>query len=373
VKIAHLIQRPQRRGAEIFAHQLSAWLTARGDSSSVIALYSGPHMEILGNEGAAILGDEASVFEKAVDPRTLYRVADEIAARSPDMVLVHGARTVKYGAVLARLWPRRRWRLVYRNIDRPLFWVRGRVRRFVYARGVMASMDGVVAISDGTRRELVALGAQVERTTVIGNAVDVTRLDRHDPPSSQRKALGVLDDELVLVFVGALGPQKRPDRFVAIVRALRERGLPIRGVIVGDGSWSRMVVGWVQDAGLEHFVTMVGNVPDVGSLLAASDLLVSCSDTEGMPGVVLEAGALAVPVVAFDVGGIRECVDDGVDGVVVPAADVDGLVNAAEGLLRDPARRRRLGEAARTRVRTMHTLDVVGSAYRSFFERVCGR
>ncbi len=106
-------------------------------------------------------------------------------------------------------------------------------------------------------------------------------------------------------------------------------------------------------------VLFAGARDHVPSLLAGCDVLALPSYAEGMPLVVLEAMAQSRPVVASAVGGSPEVVVDGVTGLLVPPGDVHALAAALRGLLADPERARRLGEAGRARVEADFSADVM--------------
>jgi glycosyltransferase involved in cell wall biosynthesis len=109
----------------------------------------------------------------------------------------------------------------------------------------------------------------------------------------------------------------------------------------------------VADLGLERHVHLHGQASpaEVGRRVAAADAFLHASVAEGIPNVVLEAMACAVPVVTTDSGGVSEAVTDGVEGFVVGARDPEALAGALERLWRDPLLARRMGDAGRDRVR----------------------
>jgi glycosyltransferase involved in cell wall biosynthesis len=115
-------------------------------------------------------------------------------------------------------------------------------------------------------------------------------------------------------------------------------------------------------------VQLLGSRDDIPDLLRTSDLMVFPSRPrgEGMPGVLIEAGLSAVPVVATAVPGVRSVIADGDTGVVVPPDDLPALVDATASLLSDPARRSAMGAAARDRCVREFSLDVVTATWRSF-------
>jgi glycosyltransferase involved in cell wall biosynthesis len=113
-----------------------------------------------------------------------------------------------------------------------------------------------------------------------------------------------------------------------------------------------------------------GTRDDVACLLGAADLLALASDTEGVPGVALEAGYLGLPVVATRVGGVPECVVHGETGLLVEPGDSGALMTALSRLAADPELRLRLGSAGRERVRDRHSIDHVADMFVDFYELV---
>ena len=125
----------------------------------------------------------------------------------------------------------------------------------------------------------------------------------------------------------------------------------------------------IEELGLRDRVTLHGHVPPAGVLAAMrrSHVLLHPSLSEGMPTVVLEAMSCAVPVVATDVGGVREAVRDGVEGLVVPPRDPAAMASALHTLRADPALRMRMGAAGRSRVRSAFTLDMQLDRFERFY------
>jgi glycosyltransferase involved in cell wall biosynthesis len=208
---------------------------------------------------------------------------------------------------------------------------------------------------------LAARTCSGERTVVIPNAVDVDAAPcaRHDgdPPR--------------IVTVGRLARPKDP---LTLVRALaRVHDHPFYALIVGAGPDRPVVEAEIRRLGLERAVELCGPRRDVPDLLSRSDLFALASRSEGGPLSVLEAMAAGLPVVASDVGGVRELVVDGATGTLVPAGDPDALAAALELLLADPELRRRLGAAGRERVRERFDLSALRRAHLELYARELAR
>jgi glycosyltransferase involved in cell wall biosynthesis len=172
---------------------------------------------------------------------------------------------------------------------------------------------------------------------VIHNGVELPRATAEESRSGPCR----------LLTVGRLQAPKDP---LTLVRALAELARPGEAVIAGDGPDRPAVESEVRRLGLESVVRLAGERNDVEELLAAADLFVLSSRSEGLPLSILEAMAAGLPVVASSVGGVPELVVEGETGLLVPPGDPHALAAAIERLLDDSALRRRLGAAGRTRV-----------------------
>lgn len=371
VRVLQVVQKPQRRGAELFASQLSDWLSRHGHVSSAVYLYTFDGTTIpRGQEDVILEGEERSFVERALNPRLLLELGRHVDRWRPDVVQVNGARAVKYGAALRATRPIRShpWRLVYRNIDSPRFWVRGRLKAAIYRRLVMSQMDGVVGVSQQTLDECRSFYRLAVPHTVVENAVELASLERNLDRILTRARFGASETDCVLLFAGALGPQKRPDRFVRLISALSSRRVNVRAWLAGDGPLRAEMEERARDLGLQDRVRFLGSVSELGPILDAADVFVSTSDTEGIPAVVIEASYLRRPVVGFRVGGMHECVKHGQTGLLVAPGDEDALQLAVESLLDDSQLARELGTNGREFVRERFSMERAGRGYEAFYQ-----
>ena len=172
----------------------------------------------------------------------------------------------------------------------------------------------------------------------------------------------------MVLFVGRMVPGKRPERFVRLVGELRARGLELRAAAVGDGPLRTSI----EDAARRADVEMAGASDDVAGVMRRADLLVfpSLPEGEGMPGVLIEAGLSGLPVVATAVAGVRDVVESGVTGTVVPVEDFGALVEATAELVADGERRLSMGEAARARCSQLFTMRASAARWRDLLDRL---
>ena len=136
-----------------------------------------------------------------------------------------------------------------------------------------------------------------------------------------------------------------------------------RATVVGDGPQREDVADEIRRLGAEGTVDLAGERDDVADVLAAADVFVLPTLSEGLPMSVLEAMAAGLPVVAAAVGGVPELVDDGETGLLVPPGRPDALAAALGRLAADPALRRRLGAAGRRRAEAHFDIEACRRAH----------
>jgi glycosyltransferase involved in cell wall biosynthesis len=190
-----------------------------------------------------------------------------------------------------------------------------------------------------------------DRTVVIHNGIDASAspvIRPHARPPT-------------IVSVGRL---RAPKDFVTFVRALAEleKG-SFRAVIVGDGPDRGVVEHELRRLHLEGTVHLAGERGNVLELLAASDIFVLSSRSEGLPISILEAMAAGLPVIASQVGGIPELVEDGETGILVPRSNPGALAEALQLLLADEVLRKRLGSSGRVRADSRFGVDAFRSRH----------
>jgi glycosyltransferase involved in cell wall biosynthesis len=200
---------------------------------------------------------------------------------------------------------------------------------------------------------LARLRVPRRRITLLGNGIDLERFDPRAISDAERRAvraeLGAGDDDIVVGAVGRLVVEKGYPELFAAAASLRAGHPEIRVVVAGPSDPSKSdAVSAQQLAQAERDgVRFLGMRGDVERLYAAMDVYVLASHREGFPRSAMEAAAMGLPVVATDIRGCRQVVDDGRTGVLFARGDADALRSALLALAADPARRRVLGAAGR--------------------------
>ncbi|MFK7943592.1 MAG: glycosyltransferase [Paracoccaceae bacterium] len=155
-----------------------------------------------------------------------------------------------------------------------------------------------------------------------------------------------------LLFVGRLAAVKGLPVLLEAVASLCRRHPDVRLTMIGDGPERGQIEALADRLGITENVRFKGYLSQesVAAQLTRTDVFVLPSFAEGVPVVLMEAMACRVPVVATQIAGVGELVENGVSGLLVPPADLDGLIDAIESLLMDPQRRRVMGNFGRAKV-----------------------
>jgi glycosyltransferase involved in cell wall biosynthesis len=335
----------------------------------------GPWVPELEAEGIRHIALESST--RAADPRADVRAARELwtvlRRERPTVLHTHNPKPGLYGRVLGRL----------AGIPIVVNTVHGLYasetdpmtkRAVVYGLEAVASRCSDVELiqnpEDLALLRRLHLGGHAR---LLGNGVDLQRFDPSrfsaEDRARVRASLGVHDDRIVVGTVARLVAEKGyPELFDAFAQLDPSRFVLV--CIGGDDAQKADTLSRVMlDAARDSGVQLLGHRDDVDSLYSAMDVFVLASHREGFPRAAMEASASGLPVIATDVRGCRQVVDDGVTGLLVPVRAPGALANAIRALGNDDARRRRMSCAARERAeREFDERDVVRTVLDAYAE-----
>ena len=227
--------------------------------------------------------------------------------------------------------------------------------------------DAITTVSSFLQRETAQLFAVNKPIEVIHNFFE-PRSPRRSREEVRRE-LG-LQHEVMVLHASNLRPLKRIDLLLETVARVRPRESFKLVVLAGD-SFAPYAAD-VNRLGLEDRVVVREKVSDIEDYLQAADLGLFTSESESFCLSILEAMCFGCPSVARSVGGIPEVVESGVSGLLTPPDEPDALAEALEGLIHDPARRIKLGQAARQRAREHFSAAAIVPRYEALYRRVCG-
>ena len=204
---------------------------------------------------------------------------------------------------------------------------------------IFKSSTKIVCLTRADAEQVVRLGCPASKIRLIPNPVDAEMFKPH-PEKEQ--------DNLI-VWVGRFVPEKGLENLIDAAKLVQSRINDVRFLLVGDGPLRNELEYLINDRGLSNIVSLMGPLEhkEVADMLAKASIFAFPSYKEGMPRAVLEAMSTGKAVVASDIPGMDEIIENGINGVLVQPRDANALGDAIIALLNDKKLREELGRNAR--------------------------
>ena len=218
-----------------------------------------------------------------------------------------------------------------------------------YFRAVWEGADALHLLGESLWRKAQQRGCPAAQShALIPPAIDTVYFAPEESPPRENGA----GQPLRLLCVGRLTWEKGGEHALQALRLLLDQGVPCELRMVGEGPMLEALAFACHQLGVKDQVRFLGALPRarIRDEMRAADVFLQASDSEGFCNAVVEAQAMGLPVVCSDAGGLPENVADGESGFVVPRRDPGALAGKLAVLARDPALRRRMGQAGRQRV-----------------------
>lgn len=232
----------------------------------------------------------------------------------------------------------------------------------------LAQSDAVTTVSNFLLRETQELMRVTRPIEVIHNFFEPRAPKRSR--AAVRRELGI-GRGVMLLHMSNLRAPKRIDLMLEAVARIRPQSA-FKLVVLAGASWAPFEQD-VKRLGLEDRVIVRERVTDIEDYLQAADIGLFTSEVESFCVSILEAMNFSCPSVSTEVGGIPEVTISGKTGLLVPFGDADALARGVESLIKDPARRRALGAAARVRARKLFSAEAIVPRYEALYRRVDAR
>lgn len=240
-----------------------------------------------------------------------------------------------------------------------------------------ASADAVISTNETYRRVAIERGKVApDRVAVVRNAPDLRRFTRREPDPSLRRGKAYL-----LVYLGVMGPQDGVDYALRALRLLRDKIGPddIHCIFMGAGDSFDAMVAFSAELGITDIVEFTGWVQDdefIQRCLSSADVCLAPDPLNPLNNVstmtkIAEYMAMGQPIVSFDLAEARVSAGDA--AVYVPCNDEYAFAMAIDALLKDPARRRRMGEVGRRRIEEQLSWEVSRQTLVEFYRRILGQ
>lgn len=317
--IFQLIQKPQLRGAEMFAAQLAQELENNGHTVFLIALFPGE--SVLPFSGT-ILSLNRPIAKRWTDFEGWKQLAQLIEKHQPEVIQCNAGDTLKF-AVLSKLLYHWKTPLVARNASMVSSYIKNPVTKWIN-RFFYKNTQAIISVSQLSAIDLGELFPETKsKTTVIPIGINFHEIK---PVQWNNEGKATVN----LIHVGGFTFEKNHIGLLSIFQKLLKDNPLVHLHLLGDGPLKRDITELVNQNNLTDYVTFYGFVPNVIDYIHHADVLVLPSIIEGLPGVVLEAFYAQTPVVAYNVGGVSEVLQNNETGYLIEKGEETAFVSAIQ-------------------------------------------
>ncbi len=324
--ILQLVQKPQLRGAEMFASQLATHINERGHRAVIVFVFPGNAPLPFTGKTYHLDGSPKKRFWDIKAWRNLAKIIDQ---ERPDIIQANAGDTLKY-AVLSKLYFKWKQPIVFRNASTISLYIKTTAAKilngffFKYA-------SKIVSVSNTSATDFANLFPQFkERIVTVPIGIEKIELNKTGEDNAWQSA-----SKPVLVHVGGFTYEKNHVRLIEIFEGIKKKQPGASLHFIGSGPLQQQIEELVKHKGLEQQVRFYGFRNDAMLFIKNADVLLLPSIIEGLPGVILEAFYCKTPVVAYDVGGIGEVVINNKTGRLVQKDNEEAFVDNVLAALND--------------------------------------
>ena len=357
MRIALIASSLRRAGAEKQFSYMARALFEAGVDTRVFYLGSGDYYHaVLTNTGIPV----RQIFNRGKPLLMLLRLIKDFAALKPDVVLASQFGDLIFAGLAGRLCGA----VVLGGVRSDGFYeIRTSGRR---SRLMLRLSHGLIANSHRARGNLVSMGIKPQKIAVMPNVIDLADFDQKMTKPFVNSATA---NRIQVTAIGSLQNCKRFDRFLDGLALARRREPALFGIIAGEDLGEQPALERKAKALglLPDHLQFLGDCDQVPSLLAQSRLLVSSSEFEGFPNVILEAMAARLPVLTTPTGDADRIVKDGTTGFLLKPDDPQGMADCIVNLVRAPALAMQMGQAGRQQVEQDYNIKSLAHRLLSIF------
>lgn len=276
------------------------------------------------------------------------RLYQDMKANRYDVIHTHGFKADLWGAIVGRLTgvP-----IIISTVHNQEQYLKNSIVRFIEKWIISPIDDTIIVVSEGVKRFLIKTGGipekKIKKVYYGINPADI----KIDKERDIREELGIDKDAPLIGCIGRLVEQKGHKYLIRAAKRVIEIFPQAKFFIIGRGKLEKNLKKLAQNNSLNSGIIFAGFRTDIYSIIDKLDLIVMPSLWEGLGLVLLEAMALGKPIVATDVGGIPEVVENKKTGILVPAKDPNALAEAIINLLEDYSVAARMGEMGKASVK----------------------
>lgn len=275
------------------------------------------------------------------DLKAFWKLREIIQRNAPHVVHAHDAHAHTAAAFAKRLGADCKLVVSRRVSYRP-------ANHFFNKMKYGPSVDCFIAVSRHIAQQLIGLGVEVRRVVTVRSGIETERFQRACDPVAWRQQFGIPPDKYLIGVVASLAPQKEQEVLLRTAYRLLKTRHDLHFVLVGEGETRPLLEQLIAKLKLQDHVTITGFVEDVVPAYKALTIAVlPSSEGEGSPAAIKEAITCGIPVVAIDEPNVREIVDHGNNGILVPPRNDEVMAKMIQMMLNDGELYARLAENAR--------------------------
>jgi glycosyltransferase involved in cell wall biosynthesis len=362
IRVVQLLATGTNGGAQEHVYNLVSRLDRERYDVSVVSLSPGSAVRKLER-----LGIPVSVIEEPDDAIATGILAAHLVDVRADVIHNHMYRAeivgTKAAIALGEAGHRRPWVISTVHSSR----VRSTEDQDELRR-LTSSIDHLIVVSNSIDRKVINEGRTAAPRSLIYNGIDLQRYDHQEPCCTLRDEYGMEPTSPIVGVVGRLELEKGHPTLLEAWPLVLEACPSAYLLIVGEGSRLDALHDIARAEGIERHVVFTGRRDDIPAVTAAFDVAVLPSYREAQGLTILEAMALSRPVVASNVGGIPEMIEDGVSGLLVPPQDPPALAGAIVRLLQDHQLADVLGRAGHDLVHDRFCVELMVSAVQGLYD-----
>lgn len=231
----------------------------------------------------------------------------------------------------------------------------GKTMRMFY----LMLLDRILTVSERVKKFFAVSNKGFQKAITVYNGIDTDIFNPQNVSEDLRNELGLKKENIVIGSIGVIEKDKGHRYLVESISRLKAEGITnVVCVICGTGPEESDLKEFVRAKGLDSEILFLGFRDDIPKVLKILDILALMSLTiESFSMAAVEAMAMEVSVIATNIGGIPEVIDDGKTGIIIPPGNVDALCEAIKYLIQNPEIRFRMGQNGRVRVLELFTIE----------------
>jgi glycosyltransferase involved in cell wall biosynthesis len=357
MRIIQIIQRPQARGAEIFASQLSTVLENLGHQVLMISLFEGDYE--LPFEGKQI-HLQLSLGSRLWNVASWIKLGKIIQDFKPEIVQANGADTLKF-SVFAKRFHQVQYQLIFNNGGVVSYYLNSTLKK-IFNQFLFNQVDALISVSNYSKEDLDNFISNPKPHQVIPIGIEYrTRPKVRETTSFQ-----------ILVHLAGFTPEKNHETVLRIFEGFLLKHPKSQLWLMGDGPQRRKIEDLVSESSFSEKVRFFGAISNPFSMIPSNSIVILPSKIEGLPAVILEAFHSRIAVIAFQVGGIPDVVIPDQTGVLVAGADESGFVEALDRYMKlSSDEKQSLKDNAFQLVKEQYSIANAAKKFEGFYLSLC--